>query len=551
MAYLQGKGYSVIGGNARVDQDADVEGEIVSHQPTHVVSFTGRTHGVYKGEAINTIDYLEKPGMLKENLRDNLYGPVLLSMLSKKYGFHYTYLGTGCIFNYDATHPFEQETNGFSPTDEPNYFGSAYSVAKGYVDRLFHHTPVLNLRIRMPITAENNSRNFITKIAKYAKICSIKNSMTVLSDFFPAIEDMMNKRIQETVNLTNPGLISHNEILEMYKEIVDPSFTWANFTLEEQAKILLAERSNNYLDTSYIETNYPQVPNIKDSIRAVLHTYKRGLCNRRLEYICSEPVCVLVCACNNPEYIRMQHVSLRKHLGVPFQMVVFNDAKAWPDSTNFGDTGMRERISATCRELGVECVEVANDHHRYIDSASHRHTDTLRIVMRYVAEKGAGRYWMLDSDMFLVGDFAIEGYFPLSLVRQVRGEKEYAWPNLWMIDTRSVDVSQLSWDLAEGCDTGGASAPWLQKRRGQVRWISHLPSCQWGPEQMTDAAKTVSNKAGFRTFLEGDVRNREGRFWSELYEGTILHIRAGSNWNGEGRAVHESVVRSLSGYLLG
>ena len=275
--HLLAKRHEVICGESRLDSDAAVEEEIVKHAPTHVVSFTGRTHGVYKGENINTIDYLEKPGMLRDNLRDNLYGPLLMSFLSKKHGFHYTYLGTGCIFNYDAEHAFEREERGFSPADAPNYFGSAYSVVKGYVDRLFHHTPVLNLRIRMPITAEKNPRNFITKITAYSKICSIKNSMTVLPDFFPVFEDLMERRVQDTVNVTNPGLISHNEILELYQEIVDPSFTWENFTLDEQAKILLAERSNNYLDTAYIEMHYPAVPNIKDSVRAILHKYRENL----------------------------------------------------------------------------------------------------------------------------------------------------------------------------------------------------------------------------------------------------------------------------------
>ena len=32
--------------------------------------------------------------------------------------------------------------------------------------------------------------------------------------------DMSCKKVTGTVNLTNPGLVSHNEILEMYKEIV-------------------------------------------------------------------------------------------------------------------------------------------------------------------------------------------------------------------------------------------------------------------------------------------------------------------------------------------
>ena len=44
--------------------------------------------------------------------------------------------------------------------------------------------------------------------------------------------------------------------LEMYKEIVDPKFTWQNFSKEEQNKLLTSDRSNNYLDTSKISSEY-------------------------------------------------------------------------------------------------------------------------------------------------------------------------------------------------------------------------------------------------------------------------------------------------------
>lgn len=40
-------------------------------------------------------------------------------------------------------------------------------------------------------------------------------------------------------NFTNPGVISHNEVLGLYKQYVDPTYKWQNFTLEEQAKILV------------------------------------------------------------------------------------------------------------------------------------------------------------------------------------------------------------------------------------------------------------------------------------------------------------------------
>ena len=97
--------------------------------------------------------------------------------------------------------------------------------------------------------------------------------MTVLPEFIPIIADMMKKQITGTMNLTNPGLISHNEILEMYKEYVDPDFTWKNFTIEEQAKILASERSNNYLDTTRLQSLYPDVKNIKESVRCILKDY--------------------------------------------------------------------------------------------------------------------------------------------------------------------------------------------------------------------------------------------------------------------------------------
>ena len=265
---LQESNINTIIGNSRVSNVEDLENEIKEVSPTHIISLIGRTHGTHNNIVYGTIDYLEQPGRLLENVRDNLFSPIVLSLLSKKHNFHLTYLGTGCIFEYDNEHT----TNGFTEDSKPNFFGSSYSVVKGFTDQLMHifDDSVLNVRIRMPITDEYNSRNFITKITNYPKICSVANSMTVLNELLPLMIDMAQKNITGTINLTNPGLITHNEILEMYKEIIDPEFTWNNFSIEEQAKILDSGRSNNYLDTSKLETLYPNVMNIKDSVRCIL-----------------------------------------------------------------------------------------------------------------------------------------------------------------------------------------------------------------------------------------------------------------------------------------
>ena len=266
-------------GKCRIDNEDDLKKEIEEIQPTHVVSFIGRTHGRIGDKIYTTIDYLEQEGKLVENMRDNLYSPLLLADICKKNKIHYTYLGTGCIFKFDDDHPFGKQEAGFDEKSLPNFFGSSYSIVKGYTDRLMHlyNDTVLNLRIRMPITGEKNGRNFITKITTYQKVCSVPNSMTVLPELLPIVLDMMRNKITGTMNLTNPGLISHNEILEMYKEIVDPNFTWNNFSQEEQRKILAADRSNNFLDTTRLQTMYPFILNIKESVRNCLINYKDTL----------------------------------------------------------------------------------------------------------------------------------------------------------------------------------------------------------------------------------------------------------------------------------
>ena len=263
---------NVLEGKARVDNEKQLLKEVEEIQPTHIVSFIGRTHG----PGFSTIDYLEQPGKIVDNVRDNLFSPLLLAQLCTQKDIHYTYLGTGCIFEYDEDHPFGEEVNGFNEESLPNFFGSSYSVVKGFTDRLMHgyEESVLNLRIRMPITNINNPRNFITKITNYEKICSIPNSMTVLPELLPYVVEMMKNKTTGTVNLTNPGLISHNDILKLYKEIVDKDFTWNNFSIEEQNVILASKRSNNYLDTKKLETLFPNILNIEDAVINMLKNWK-------------------------------------------------------------------------------------------------------------------------------------------------------------------------------------------------------------------------------------------------------------------------------------
>ena len=249
----------------------ELKNELDKLQPTHVVSTIGRTHGKIDGVEIPTIDYLEHPGKLTDNVTDNLYAPVVLAHECHRRGIHYTYLGTGCIFEYDADHALASGT-GFKEEDLPNFYGSSYSIVKGVTDQLMHlyEDSALNVRIRMPITAEPNARDFITKIVKYERICSMANSMTVLDDLLPLLADMIVTRKTGTIQLTNPGTISHEEILTLYKALCDPEKTWKKMTYEEQSGLLKSKRSNNELDTTLLQTWYPKVKPIHTAVRDAL-----------------------------------------------------------------------------------------------------------------------------------------------------------------------------------------------------------------------------------------------------------------------------------------
>ena len=56
--------------------------------------------------------------------------------------------------------------------------------------------------------------------------------MTILDELLPLSFEMAKRNCKGIWNFTNPGVMSHNEILEMYRDYADPSLKWKNFTLE-------------------------------------------------------------------------------------------------------------------------------------------------------------------------------------------------------------------------------------------------------------------------------------------------------------------------------
>jgi 3,5-epimerase/4-reductase len=252
--------------NVRIENRADVEAELDKIQPSHVLMAAGIT-------GRPNIDWCEdhKP----ETIRTNVIGTLNVADLCFLKSIHCTVYATGCIFKYDDAHPLGSGI-GFTEEDAPNFAGSFYSQTKGYMEPLLKEYPTsLILRVRMPVSDDLSHRNFVTKIAKYEKVVNIPNSMTILHEMLPASLAMAKKGLTGVYNFTNPGVISHNQVLDLFKKYIDPTFEYSNFSVEEQARILKADRSNNELDTTKLLRDMPEGVEINDIVTAFERCFQR------------------------------------------------------------------------------------------------------------------------------------------------------------------------------------------------------------------------------------------------------------------------------------
>ncbi|CAM8962762.1 unnamed protein product [Rhodiola kirilowii] len=215
-------------GKGRLQDRSSIEADIAAVQPTHVFNAAGVT-------GRPNVDWCESHKV--ETIRTNVVGTLTLADVCREKGLIVINYATGCIFEYDEKHPLGSGI-GFKEEDTPNFFGSFYSKTKAMVeDLLNNYDNVCTLRVRMPISSDlNNPRNFITKISRYEKVVDIPNSMTILDELLPISIEMAKRNLTGIWNFTNPGVVSHNEILEMYPGLHKSEFHMEEFHTRRASK---------------------------------------------------------------------------------------------------------------------------------------------------------------------------------------------------------------------------------------------------------------------------------------------------------------------------
>lgn len=268
-----GKGYvahqfkDFYGGEAvisdlRIEDISKVKEEIQAQSPDVVINCAGKT-------GRPNVDWCEDHKM--ETLASNVTAPLILAQACTDLDVYMVHVGSGCVYEgYN-------DDQGFAEDDEPNFDGSFYSRTKTWSEASLAELPVLQLRLRMPLDGKPGPRNFVTKITKYEKVINIPNSISVMEDFLSAASQLIEKRATGIFNMTNPGVIDHASILDIYKEIVDPNFTYEIFSVEDMEKITKAKRSNCGLSSKKLEAEGIQMRPVEEAVRAALTEYASHL----------------------------------------------------------------------------------------------------------------------------------------------------------------------------------------------------------------------------------------------------------------------------------
>jgi len=269
---LQEQGEKVVAASSRLENRESIIKEIDEVKPNYIINAAGKT-------GRPNIDWCETNKV--ETFRHNVIGALNLFDICEIKEVPCLLMGTGCIYSYEKEGKFAMGSGiGFKEEDTPNFHGSYYSHTKALMDEMVRVTDykyALLLRLRLPIGGDLNPRSLITKLLGYKYLVDIPNSCSVLPNLLPVALKMMRDGRRGVYNFTNHGTLSHNEIMGLYRDIVDPTYSWKNFSEEEQNKVVLAKRSNNYLDTTKLKEQYPEVKDAKEALIEAMHMVKKSI----------------------------------------------------------------------------------------------------------------------------------------------------------------------------------------------------------------------------------------------------------------------------------
>ena len=259
---------------------------------------------------INAAGYTGKPNVdaCEAAKADTLQGNALfaqtLAQVCAVLDIPWGHVSSGCIFagclvdtangwvaEKDMTQPQVRDyarnapakLRGFDETMTPNFSFrdppcSFYSGTKALAEEAIRGVGRNYIwRLRIPFDEIDNSRNYLSKIQRYAKVYDNLNSLSHRADFANACLDSWLQQIPfGTYNVTNPGFVSTAEVVTLIQAILHPKrdFQFWENDAEFYSQGAVALRSNCIMDTTKLRQAGVTMRPVQQALESALQNWR-------------------------------------------------------------------------------------------------------------------------------------------------------------------------------------------------------------------------------------------------------------------------------------
>jgi len=261
--------------------------ETLDHEKVSVQNllnlFTGAAaNGAPFDAIINSAGYVGRPTVdaVEKNKEEAVQANVLLPHTLVEFAnivkaVTILHISTGCCYE-------SAEGQVFTEEDEPNLDWASgecsfYAGTKSLSEKVIRRFPPHYIcRLRMPFDNEDGDRNYLSKLIKYDKLLSIKNSLSHTGDFVKACAQLIEKKSAfGTYNIVNSDYVDAIEVCKLIKEykITDKEFNFFEDEKEFYAATGAVKRSNCCLSNEKLSEAGINMRPVQDAIRDSLENW--------------------------------------------------------------------------------------------------------------------------------------------------------------------------------------------------------------------------------------------------------------------------------------
>lgn len=232
---------------------------------------------------INAAGYTGKPNVdacevhKAECLAGNAVLPGQIQLACEAVGLPWAQISSGCIYS-----GFKPGGAGFTEEDAPNFSFryppcSFYSGTKALGEEILAEADQCYIwRLRIPFNEIDESRNYLTKLMRYARLVDATNSLSQLDEFVQATWQLWQLRAPYGIyNVTNPGTIQTRDIVAQIQRVGLTRKEFDFFADEEEFMRLAARapRSNCVLDSSKLQRAGVRMTEVHEAVEIALRQW--------------------------------------------------------------------------------------------------------------------------------------------------------------------------------------------------------------------------------------------------------------------------------------